>query len=239
MVPKSVSGFSIHNSLFFHVSTKQVNPGQGNSQHKYSPLHETFITKQEDARQHSIFSLFSSFQDNDKTNRIRLNKVFKATHSRREADKLISSGRVFVNGERINSKGGCYVIPYQDVISLDGVIIKGWEDMNAVDSIDEGNASSTDYFHPIEGVEETKSLTKSHFEYIKYYKPVGITCTTDLKVKDNIIDSIHRHGYNSPHRIYPVGRLDKDTSGMHEIKINFIFFASSSMSHIPYVWCKV
>lgn len=162
-------------------------------------LYQSFIT-----------CLSSSHEDNkDSITRIRLNKVFKATHSRREADKLIASGRVSVNGQRIESKGGFFVIPHVDIVRLDGVVVKGWEDMNAIDSIDHGTASTT-----TANATGLNRQVKSHFEYIKYYKPVGVTCTTDPKIKNNIIDSIQRNGYRSPHRIYPVGRLDKDTSGL-------------------------
>jgi len=45
--------------------------------------------------------------------------------------------------------------------------------------------------------------------YIAFNKPVGITCTTDLKDKDNIIDFI-----NHPKRIFPIGRLDKPSEGL-------------------------
>lgn len=41
------------------------------------------------------------------------------------------------------------------------------------------------------------------------YKPPGIICTTDQREKRNIVDYV---GY--PVRIYPVGRLDKDTEGL-------------------------
>lgn len=40
-------------------------------------------------------------------------------------------------------------------------------------------------------------------------KPRGIVCTTQKKEKDNIVDFIHY-----PERIYPVGRLDKDSQGL-------------------------
>ena len=42
-----------------------------------------------------------------------------------------------------------------------------------------------------------------------YHKPVGITCTTEPDVRDNIVGAI---GY--PERIFPIGRLDKDSSGL-------------------------
>jgi 23S rRNA pseudouridine2604 synthase len=46
--------------------------------------------------------------------------------------------------------------------------------------------------------------------YIAFNKPVGIVCTTDTGVeKNNIIDYI-----NYPTRIFPIGRLDKDSEGL-------------------------
>ena len=45
--------------------------------------------------------------------------------------------------------------------------------------------------------------------YIALYKPVGITCTTESGVKDNIIDFV---GHQE--RIFPIGRLDKDSEGL-------------------------
>lgn len=40
-------------------------------------------------------------------------------------------------------------------------------------------------------------------------KPKGIVCTTSRKEKDNIVDFI-----SYPERVYPVGRLDKDSEGL-------------------------
>jgi 23S rRNA pseudouridine2604 synthase len=45
--------------------------------------------------------------------------------------------------------------------------------------------------------------------YIALNKPVGITCTTDTAVKDNIVDFV---GHQQ--RIFPIGRLDKDSEGL-------------------------
>lgn len=45
--------------------------------------------------------------------------------------------------------------------------------------------------------------------YLAFYKPVGIECTTNSIVRDNIVDYI-----NYPKRIFPVGRLDKDSEGL-------------------------
>ena len=40
-------------------------------------------------------------------------------------------------------------------------------------------------------------------------KPAGIVCTAEKREKNNIVDFIHY-----PKRIYPVGRLDKDSEGL-------------------------
>ena len=45
--------------------------------------------------------------------------------------------------------------------------------------------------------------------YIALNKPVGITCTTEKGVDGNIIDFI-----DHPQRIFPIGRLDKDSEGL-------------------------
>lgn len=53
------------------------------------------------------------------------------------------------------------------------------------------------------------SPPEKEFVYIMLNKPVGITCTTEQKVKGNIIDFI-----NHPERIFPIGRLDKPSQGL-------------------------
>ena len=45
--------------------------------------------------------------------------------------------------------------------------------------------------------------------YIKYHKPVGVTTTSEMHVRRNIIAEI---GHAA--RIFPIGRLDKDSSGL-------------------------
>jgi 23S rRNA pseudouridine2604 synthase len=45
--------------------------------------------------------------------------------------------------------------------------------------------------------------------YIALNKPVGITCTTEREISGNIVDFVkHRE------RIFPIGRLDKDSEGL-------------------------
>ena len=45
--------------------------------------------------------------------------------------------------------------------------------------------------------------------YIALNKPIGIECTTNTSVAGNIVDFV---GY--PERLFPVGRLDKDSEGL-------------------------
>ncbi|MCP9471919.1 MAG: pseudouridine synthase [Nitrospira sp.] len=105
---------------------------------------------------------------------IRINKFFteQGICSRREADRLIESGAVTING-RVAKLGDR--VSRTDVIARDGRVIP-W-----------GKA-------PV---------------YIKYHKPVGVTTTSEPHVHRNIIAEI---GY--PERIFPIGRLDKDSSGL-------------------------
>lgn len=50
---------------------------------------------------------------------------------------------------------------------------------------------------------------RSRAVYIALNKPVGITCTTERHVAGNIIDFV-----GHPQRIFPIGRLDKDSEGL-------------------------
>jgi 23S rRNA pseudouridine2604 synthase len=52
-------------------------------------------------------------------------------------------------------------------------------------------------------------LQDTDLVYIAFYKPIAVTCTTDPQRDDNIIRYI-----NFPKRIFPVGRLDRDSEGL-------------------------
>ncbi len=51
--------------------------------------------------------------------------------------------------------------------------------------------------------------TKSKHVYIALNKPMGITCTTERHIKGNIVDFV-----SHKERIFPIGRLDKDSEGL-------------------------
>lgn len=107
---------------------------------------------------------------------IRLNKFISESGicSRREADRFIESGRVFINKRR--AVIGDLVKPG------DSVMVNGQQ------------------LEPRKGEE---------IIFIALNKPTGITSTTELNVKDNIIQFV-----NHQQRIFPIGRLDKDSQGL-------------------------
>ena len=61
----------------------------------------------------------------------------------------------------------------------------------------------------VDGEVINKGKKKTKPVYLMFNKPIGIECTTDTNTKNNIIDFI---GY--PRRIFPIGRLDKDSEGL-------------------------
>ena len=106
--------------------------------------------------------------------KIRINKFLSEVGfcSRRGADKMISQGRVYINGEIavLGSK-----VNRNDLIKVDGELINNQEEK----------------------------------VYLAFNKPVGIECTGNQKVKNNIIDYI-----NFNKRLFTIGRLDKDSEGL-------------------------
>ncbi|MGG9962847.1 23S rRNA pseudouridine(2604) synthase RluF [Ferruginibacter sp. SUN106] len=110
-----------------------------------------------------------------------LNKYISETGfcSRREADKYIEQCRVTINGKEAH-KGNR--VGEKDVVLVDG------EPIRKKNSTGKNNAG------PV---------------YIVLNKPKGITCTTDLKDKTNIIEYV-----NFKTRIFPIGRLDKRSEGL-------------------------
>jgi 23S rRNA pseudouridine2604 synthase len=54
-----------------------------------------------------------------------------------------------------------------------------------------------------------KKKKKKQNIYLVVNKADGIVCTTDKKEKDNIVDYV-----NYPKRIFPIGRLDKNSTGL-------------------------
>jgi len=105
---------------------------------------------------------------------MRLNKFLSEAGvcSRREADRQIEAGKVWVNG----------------AVATLGTQVTEVDEVKFGDKV-------------IQAVTEKVVLA--------FYKPVGVECTSNRDVKDNIIDYIEY-----PTRIFPVGRLDKNSEGL-------------------------
>ncbi|OMQ20792.1 23S rRNA pseudouridine(2604) synthase RluF [Serratia oryzae] len=106
----------------------------------------------------------------------RLNKYISESGicSRREADRYIEQGQVFINGKRVGLGDRVFA---GDVVKVNGQVI---EPRNEDDLI-----------------------------FIALNKPVGIVSTTEDGEKNNIVDFV-----NHSTRIFPIGRLDKDSQGL-------------------------
>ncbi|TDR20529.1 23S rRNA pseudouridine(2604) synthase RluF [Marinicella litoralis] len=71
-----------------------------------------------------------------------------------------------------------------------------------------GDQVSDDDMVTVNGL-EVKPLTADQVIFIALNKPVGVVCTAANEVKNNIIDFV-----DHKRRIFPVGRLDKDSQGL-------------------------
>jgi len=78
-------------------------------------------------------------------------------------------------------------------------------------TIDEKLASIGQQVYPFSIVKVNGQIIKpvTNKIYILFNKPIGIICTNDLAVKDNI-----RSYINYPELIFPVGRLDRASTGI-------------------------
>ena len=125
----------------------------------------------------------------------RLNKYISESGicSRRDADRYIEQGNVFINGKR--AAIGSQVFS-GDVVKVNGQLIEPRDEDDLV--------------------------------LIVLNKPVGIVSTTESGEKDNITDYV-----NHSTRIFPIGRLDKDSQGLifltnHGDLVNKILRAGNS-----------
>lgn len=107
---------------------------------------------------------------------MRLNKFISESGlcSRREADRFISDGYVFINGHRAQIG--------DQVKRGDRVRVNG---------------------HDLEPRTEEDRIV------IVLNKPPGITSTTEEGIRDNIVHFVHHTS-----RLFPIGRLDKDSQGL-------------------------
>ncbi len=133
-----------------------------------------------------------SLDSGSNTEGIRLNKCLESL-SRRAADDAIINGRVRVNNQLVLTPG-IRVNP-KDKVTLDGKL-----------------QTNYNFFENKKKSIPSVVLEERDFIYIKYWKPRGVTCTSDKKDSSNIIQF---GGFNLfPQRLFTVGRLDKDSTGL-------------------------
>jgi 23S rRNA pseudouridine2604 synthase len=87
----------------------------------------------------------------------------------------------------------------------DTLIENGKVTINGVIAVQGSKVNNAD----IVEVNGQKITPEDDMIYIAFNRPLGITCTTDTRDPSNIIDHI---GFEE--RIFPVGRLDKNSSGL-------------------------
>lgn len=107
---------------------------------------------------------------------VRLNKYISESGlcSRREADRFIENGNVYINGKKAN---------IGDQVKVgDRVRVNG---------------------------HELEPRAQEDLVFIALNKPTGVTSTTEDGVRDNIVQFV-----NHSARIFPIGRLDKDSQGL-------------------------
>ena len=115
-------------------------------------------------------------------NGLRVNRALRATHSRRETNRLIGAGRILVNGAVVSNPD--LVLTDGDLVLFDGARV-GWAEAEL-----------------------------APHQYIKFNKPPGVECTTSHRVRKNIMAALGQAGLASARRIYPIGRLDAESSGL-------------------------
>lgn len=112
--------------------------------------------------------------------------------ARRDCEDMITSGRVRVNGRTVAALP-CFVDPSRDIVELDGEVIE----LPQAAVSDAGAAKAP------------RACT-----YVLVNKPKGvITTTRDPEGRRNVLDLLPP-ALRREERLYPVGRLDADSTGL-------------------------
>jgi 23S rRNA pseudouridine2605 synthase len=135
----------------------------------------------------------SARRDSTSEHSIRLQKALAdaGVAARRDCEQLILDGRVHVNGRLVTSLP-CFVDPTSDAVTLDGLTV----DISPSARV-------------VAGVEKRKLNV-----YVLVNKPKGVISTTkDELGRRNVVSLLPRQ-LQSEERLYPVGRLDADSTGL-------------------------
>lgn len=127
----------------------------------------------------------------DNARGIRLQKAMAnaGIASRRECETIIEDGRVTVNGQRVN-RLPAWVDPFEDRVEVDGQAL-------------------------IKPKNSTKKFASAGKLYVMVHKPRGVLCTNDDPGgRRKLIDLIDPSAIPPGVRLFPVGRLDADSTGL-------------------------
>lgn len=126
-------------------------------------------------------------------NGVRLQKALAdaGLAARRDCEQLILDGRIHVNGKTIETLP-CFVDPTRDVVTFDGVQV----DIS-------GSASRT-----------AAAPAQRKLVYVLVNKPKGVISTTSDELGRRNVLSLLPPAIRHEERLYPVGRLDGDSTGL-------------------------
>ena len=180
------------------LRTLNLRPGRFASKYVQEIFPSAFFSPVQTLQVH-----LSSNTVNPNTNEgIRLNKTIPAL-SRRAADAAIKIGHVTVNGEVVNNPGvrctaGDQVHYLGRPQAWSHLLQREWDSAPAASGDGDDHSNSTG--------------GGGALVYLKYWKPRGVTCTNYKHDSSNIIS---RGNFASVgHRVYTVGRLDKESTGL-------------------------
>ena len=126
---------------------------------------------------------------------MRINKFISESGlcSRREADRFIERGVVFINERKANI----------------GDLVKMGDSVRV----------NRNKLEPLQG---------EAIIFIALNKPVGVTSTTEEDVRNNIIQFV-----NHSKRIFPIGRLDKESQGLIFLTNNGVGYTPVAKRNLP------
>ncbi len=127
-----------------------------------------------------------------RSNGVRLQKALAdaGIAARRDCEQLILNGRVQVNGRAVTSLP-CFVDPTRDVVTFDGLPV----DVSG-------------------SVPNTPTATPRKLTYFLVNKPKGVISTTHDELGRRNVLSLLPPAMRAEERLYPVGRLDGDSTGL-------------------------
>lgn len=130
-----------------------------------------------------------SYTDNTRGLRLQKAMANAGIASRRECEQFIEDGRVTVNGERITQLPA-WVDPFEDRVEVDGEPL-------------------------IKPKKSTKKFASAGKMYVMVHKPRGVISTNDdPEGRKRLLDLIDPSAIPRGVRLFPVGRLDADSTGL-------------------------